>query len=158
MHPATHSMPTRQDGGAARCAGWFGIQPPEHNAFLSHSVAARRIETTQGIDYRYPSISERHVIPHDVNDVRRTTAVLLTKLSQTLIEVLILSVPPFSMLLAKYVVLRVVHDLGRLAHTITFHKVGRPNIAPAESTLRQRRRPDRKHIESSIASWDAARP
>ena len=102
-------MPPRHAGRATRRAAHLGIEPSEQQPLASHPVQVRRFKPTHFLDGRDPDVTERRVVPHDVDNVRRR-AMFLAEFFQPLIESCIFCGPTFSVLSFQHVVLGVMNN------------------------------------------------
>ncbi len=94
--------------------GRFGVHAGKEDPLLGHAVDVRRVEPANRFQRRYPEVTERHVIPHNVDDVR-TTATVGLKSAEPLADLGVLALPGFTVSGLSQAKLSVVDDRN-LAH------------------------------------------
>ena len=86
-----------------------GSDPHEVDAFGSETIDVRRLKAAHLLDRRNPDLTDRRVVPHNVDDVGWRT-VLLSKLGQLPAYVLIFGSPLGAVLRREDVVLSVMNN------------------------------------------------
>ena len=109
VHPGAHGI----SAGHARCpaggASSLGVVAGIQRTLGRHTIAIWRVETAHLVQSGNAGIAERHIVPHDVHDIR-LRAELLLEFGELRVEFFVLDLPCITVLVKQDVVLSVVDD------------------------------------------------